>query len=171
MFNALPESDPRWEQMKGGYRILFNPVPALKILQENPASEEAWRDLWENLHHQNDVGEASYAAAVVLIGMRRDGVRFDWNFPGLISLIEMRRGKDKNPPLPPWLEVDYRAAWAGILPMLFEDIAALTTEEPFALRALLAAVALAKGASQLGTFLITIDESEISGYFDGVWPQ
>lgn len=170
MFNVLPENDTRWKQMQGGYRLVFDPMPALQVLRQTPSSEAAWKDLWENLHHQNDVGEASYAAAIALIALRREGVGFDWNFPALISLIEARRGKDGNPGLPLWLEADYFAAWSELLPMLFEDIAALDSPEPFVLRALLSAVAIAKKADRLGTFLFTVDESEIDNYFDGVWP-
>jgi hypothetical protein len=32
------------------------------MLQSNTDSSKAWDELWNELHHQRDVGEASYAA-------------------------------------------------------------------------------------------------------------
>jgi hypothetical protein len=58
----LDLDDKRWEDLKGGYRIRFDPRPLLLKLESGTDSEVVWRELWGGLYHQGDVGEASYAA-------------------------------------------------------------------------------------------------------------
>ena len=55
-------ADDRWPQLRGGYRTPFDPRRLLAELQSNIDSSKAWDELWNELHHQRDVGEASYAA-------------------------------------------------------------------------------------------------------------
>jgi hypothetical protein len=55
-------NDERWIELKGGYRTRFDPRPALSQIRDGVRSDEAWTALWEDLHHQGVVGEASYAA-------------------------------------------------------------------------------------------------------------
>src|SRR5215469_1203330 len=55
-------TDKPWTELIGGYRTAFDPRPALHKLESNVHAKEAWHELWEELHHQGDVGEASYAA-------------------------------------------------------------------------------------------------------------
>jgi len=61
-FKMLSFDDNRWEQLLGGYRTQFDPRAAFSKLESNIQCEDAWDELWEGLHHQGDVGEASYAA-------------------------------------------------------------------------------------------------------------
>jgi hypothetical protein len=51
--------DRRWEKLLGGYRTAFDPRPALQNLESDVHVKDAWHELWEELHHQGDVGEAS----------------------------------------------------------------------------------------------------------------
>lgn len=55
----LKLDDPRWSEMEGGYRIPFDPRPLFGKLQANQDVETVWNELWNELHHQGDVGEAS----------------------------------------------------------------------------------------------------------------
>ncbi len=59
----LPLDDSRWNEDRGGYgRVAIDVVPFLRKLQSVEVTEEDWNILWDDLHHQGDVGEASYGA-------------------------------------------------------------------------------------------------------------
>jgi hypothetical protein len=59
----LGAGDQRWSTLKSGYRMPFDPRPLVSQLEDAQHVEEAWSELWDELHHQGDVGEVSYAAA------------------------------------------------------------------------------------------------------------
>src|SRR5436190_18917394 len=59
--------DKRWEGLKGGYKIAYDPRPALRELESGNPVDPIWDELWEDLHHQDTIGEASYAAVPHLI--------------------------------------------------------------------------------------------------------
>lgn len=52
-------SDPRWNQLECGYRVRYDPRPALAKLQSGVDVAAAWEVLWQELHHQGDVGVVS----------------------------------------------------------------------------------------------------------------
>jgi hypothetical protein len=52
-------TDTIWRELQGGYRI---PYDASKTLVRMERGESVWEELWNELHHQGDVGVASYAA-------------------------------------------------------------------------------------------------------------
>lgn len=165
--SVLDTDDPRWASVKGGYKTPYNPLPALTQLQASPNDEAAWHELWQNLHHQGDVGEASYLAAVALIDMQRQGAGFDWNFYALVSVIEAGRNSRRNPQVPDWLKAPYAKAWEDILPLCLAHLQEGTFKDGFALRAVFAAIALAQGVTNLGKFLVIADSSDIDGYLIG----
>ncbi|MEG0881483.1 MAG: hypothetical protein RSH52_09485, partial [Janthinobacterium sp.] len=60
----LSLDDPLWTTLEGGYRMPYDVAKALKAMQ---AGDDVWHELWEELHHQGDVGVASYAAVPQLV--------------------------------------------------------------------------------------------------------
>jgi hypothetical protein len=54
--------DERWAGLMGGHRMPFDPRSWLARIESNDNAAGAWDALWEELHHQGDVGDASYAA-------------------------------------------------------------------------------------------------------------
>lgn len=135
--------DPRWADLEGGYRFPFDPRPSLRTLQTSPEDPAAWEDLWENLHHQGDVGEASYAALPHLARIAEIGRGLDWNPFALASTIEAARLQDRNPPVPDWLVDEYSA---GIISLLATACRALEgASDETHTRSLIELVALAKG--------------------------
>ena len=157
--------DPKWSQLIGGYNVLYNPIAVLNGLSERPSDKALWDELWLNLHHQGDVGTASYVAAVYLIKLRQTGVAFDWNFYALLATIEIQRHKDSNLVLPEWLVSDYQAAWETIEVFCVEDMS--KAKDAGELRVYLSIMALAKGQLELGDLLITIDDEQIQGFLTG----
>jgi len=47
----LSYEDKKWNELIGGYKTLYNPVPALKTLERDPISQHTWDELWSELHH------------------------------------------------------------------------------------------------------------------------
>jgi hypothetical protein len=65
----LALDDDHWQRMLGGYRVPIDPRPAFAKLRTDVADADAWKWLWNELHHQGDVGEASYAAVPILVSI------------------------------------------------------------------------------------------------------
>lgn len=152
----IPLDDPRWKELAGGYKQPYDASIALSRLE---SGEKVWDELWQELHHQGDVGEASYAAVPQLVRIAKDLPSRDWNFYGLVSVIEVERHRRSNPPLPAWLIEDYRLALHELLEVAIEDLR--RTEDEETVRSIIGAMALSKGHIKLGALLTKVDESEI----------
>jgi hypothetical protein len=164
----LPIDDPKWGELLGGYKVPYDPSDALRQLERG---EDAWGELWEELHQQGDVGEASYATVPHLVRIAKSLARRDWNFYRLVSTIEIERHRKSNPPLPGWLKEDYIEAMRGLLELALGDLRFV--EERDAVRAILGAIALAKGYVKLGAFIGLSDDSEIGEFLRRLdaWPD
>jgi len=148
--------DPKWRDLDGGYRVRYDASVDLKKLE---AGEDVWEVFWNELHHQGDVGEASYAAVPHLVRIAESAPKRDWNLFGLVSIIEVERHRKGNPPVPSWLEADYNESLTKLLSLAFKELA--TSSDLMTIRSALAAVALAKGDLRLGAVLIHLCSSEI----------
>jgi hypothetical protein len=153
----MPLDDPRWAELKGGYKVPYDASAPLRRLE---AGEDVWDELCQELHHQGDVGEASYAALPHLVRIAQALPDRDWNFYGLVSTIEVERHRKSNPPLPSWLAEDYAAAMRDVLDLALGDLRG--SEDPAIVRSILGAVALAKGDLKLGALISHSDDSEIT---------
>src|SRR6266478_1796311 len=99
---GLDLEDPAWSGLCGGYRIPYDPRPALRTLELGEGTEAAWKELWQELYHQGDVGEASYAAVPHLVRIYRGSQSGGWNTYAIVALMELARRAEGNPPLPDW---------------------------------------------------------------------
>jgi hypothetical protein len=153
----LSLTDSRWKQMSGGYRVPYD--ASLPLLQLE-RGEDVWDDLWQNLHHQGDVGEASYAAVPHLVRISRTSPYRSWNCYAIAATIEIERHRKSNPPLPAWLQPDYEVAWRELAALALSDLA--TTTDIYMLHSALSIVAIARGDLKLGGLLCHFDESEIA---------
>lgn len=160
----LGYDDPKWKEMKGGYKVAYDPTPALKKLEAGTEMLAAWDELWNELHHQGDVGDASYAAVPHLVRIQKESHHLDWNLYAFVSTIDTERRAKSNPDLPLWLEPEYHKAMSDIVECGFEDLRKAT--DPITVRAILGAIALAKGVVNLGALISSFDESEIDEYLD-----
>lgn len=153
----LSLDDSRWAELRGGYGDLFDPRSLLLRLRQG---EDVWDDLWENLHHQGDVGIASYAAVPHLIHIASSLSLRDWNLFSLVSTIEIERHRKSNPQLPDWLAEGYWQAWTRLLTLALSDLANHTDKTTT--RSIIGAIAIAKGLLKLGALISYSDDSEIS---------
>ena len=98
----LPLSDKRWKTYKSGYnRVELAVTDWLRKLSCGVFKESHWDYLWDELHHQSDVGEASYAVVPYLATFARVHNRYDWHlfaFPVVVELARM--DMSDNPEIP-----------------------------------------------------------------------
>ena len=142
--------DSRWKQLNGARRTPYDASIPLKKLKDRESPAEIWAELWENLCHQGNVGEASYAAVTQVVDILQFRPR-DWNFYALIAAIELARAEKGNPPVPPWLEEQYQFSLSRVVEFGAKDI--LTVKDALTLRGILAAIAAAKGALKLSKMM------------------
>lgn len=157
----LPLGDPRWSSLEGGNHLPYDASEALGRLERG---EEVWDELWENLHHQGDVGTASYASVPHLVRIAGARTSHDYHFYGLPAIIEVERHHERNPPLPDDLADAYHAAWRDLLELALAD--ARTVDDNQTLRLILGVIALARGDSKAGAMLTLVDESELDYFLD-----
>jgi hypothetical protein len=105
------------------------------------------------------VGEASYASVPYLVRIHRTSSTVDWNTYAIVAVIELARGKGKNPEVPNWLEEDYHRAIRELAEIGVADI--WRTDEPETVRAILGVIAIAKGLRTHGKFLVDYSEDEM----------
>lgn len=157
----LSLDDLKWRELNGGYKTPYDASVALKRMERG---EDVWDELWEELHHQGDVGEASYAAVPHLIRIGKTLPNRDWNLYALVSCIEVERHRKTNPPLPDWLAESYRQAMGEMLDLAASDLR--SSDEQYTVWSILAAIALAKGQLKLGALISLSDESDIEELLD-----
>jgi hypothetical protein len=160
----LSLDDPRWKSLRGGYKVPYDPTGALRQLSAGLNQAAAWAELWQGLHHQGDVGEASYAAVPHLVQIQMNRPELHSNAYALLATIEVERHRASNPPIPDWLLAPYEAAWSSLRTIALRDYANAT--EPLTVRAIVGVLALCKGLREIGTIVSQCDESEIRELFD-----
>jgi len=137
----------------------FDPRPLLSVLETEKDTKDAWHELWENVHHQGDVGEASYAAVPHLVRIYRLRGVVDWNTYAMVAVIELARGQGQNPPVPEWLEEGYNRAIQELAEIGTRDI--VKAKDPEDVRAILSILALSKGARIHAEFLLNYSAEEL----------
>ena len=150
--------DPQWSRLLGGYRIPYDPRKALLALERADEADSAWEELWTELFHQGDVGEASYAAVPHLVRIHAARGVADWNTYALVATIEIARRMGHNPELPASLSDAYQAAWHELVTLGLRDLE--TAEDPALVTSILGVIAIGKGQFSLGQLAIEFDESE-----------
>lgn len=157
----LSLDDPLWSTLEGGYRVPYDASLPLMAIR---AGEDVWQELWEELHHQGDVGAASYAAIPQLVDICTEPAQRGDDFYALIALVEIERHRRDNPPLPEWLEDSYRAAWAQLPQIAARDLQGNLSASMQ--NAIFAVMALARGNIKLGAMLIHMDSSEVNDWLE-----
>jgi len=157
----LSLTDPVWRKLEGGYRILYD---ASKALVQMEGGKSVWDELWNELHHQGDVGVASYAAIPQLVRISEARGRADWNLYAFAATIEIERHRKTNPLLPNWLSSSYQVAWDGLEKLALLDLDGEPDE--LTLRSALSVIALGRGDLKLGALLNYCESAEIANYVE-----
>jgi hypothetical protein len=152
--------DSRWGELEGGYRVPFDPRPLLTKLRTGRRVATSWHSLWEELHHQGDVGLASYAAVPHLVRIHRRYRRANWNTYALVAVIELARTAGKNPKIPKFLQRSYFRSIRELAELGAREI--LKVKDPDTIRAVLSVLAIAKGARTHAKSLISYSDQELA---------
>jgi hypothetical protein len=156
----MSDEDIPWDELKGGYRVPYDPRPALAAVEAGTGS---WKELWEELHHQNDVGEASYAAIPIIARIADSASSASWDPFALAAVIELCRRHDWNPDLPSWLAEDYSAAWDRLFRAAHRLLP--DAQDDATIEALIAVIAIRMELPWLGKMAIDFDEGERRALF------
>lgn len=157
----LTLDDDKWKELHGGYKVPYDASIALRSMQDGI---DVWDELWDELHHQGDVGIASYAAIPELVRIASRAPCRGWNFYSFLATIEVERHRKSNPAVPSWLQADYQNAWAEACSLALTDLN--STDDSETVQAMLSVLALAKGELKLGAMLSRLDTSEIEEWVD-----
>jgi len=128
------------------------------LLERGEANDETWNALCQELFHQGDVGEASYATVPHLVRIHLLRGVPDWNTYSLASIIEDARQTARNPKLPDFLREGYEAAWRTLIEIGLVELA--DAREPLLVSNIIAAISMGKRQFQLGKFAMLFDEDE-----------
>ena len=142
----------------------YDPRPALSMIANGVSVPDAWAELWNELHHQGDVGEASYAAVTALVDLHSDDSSLDWNLFALCTTIEVERHRRGNPALPEWLQDDYQTAWQRLGELALNTLRGNVDSEM--LHSSIAVVAIARGDLKLGAMINWSDSSELEEFLE-----
>ena len=151
--------DIRWSNMTGGYKTPLDPRPLLKRLGTDSDTTAVWQELWNELRHQGDVGDASFAAVPFLVKSHRERGVIDWNTYAIVAIIELARKEGKNPDVPQWIADDYFQAIRKLAEIGTTEILQAETAED--VRAILSIIAIAKGLRIHGRLLVNYSEAEL----------
>ena len=155
----LSLEDGRWSTLEGGYRTPFDPRPLFLKLRSPGDERAAWDELWEELHHQGDVGLASYAAVPHLVRVHQERGVPDWNTYALVATIELARDANRNPRLPKWLADGYDKALSQLAKIGSTEL--FESNNPELVRSVLGILAIVKGARVYGRVLSEFSEDEV----------
>ena len=106
--SLLSLSDPRWVKYRSGYnRTSTNIVEWIEVLLSDKFDDTHWEYLWDELHHQNDVGEAAYAVIPYLAKYAKETKSSNWNIWAFPVVVELARLDIENPVIPKEIEKNY----------------------------------------------------------------
>jgi hypothetical protein len=158
---------PTWQKIKGGYKVSYDVSIPLKLLEasSNKAEMEAiFHELWDELHHQGDVGIASYLALPQLARIARQKNLFDWNILGLCAVIEQERHSDKNPELPEEYLEYYKAGMQDLKSFIISNLT--KDHDGDTLRVAYSALATFSSQIKLGKAIINLDEDVLDEFLE-----
>jgi len=159
----LPLDDPRWAAYRGGYnRAPFDVVSLIRRLQREGTSDQFWELVWGDLHHQGDVGEASYALVPYLVDHQSRQIDLDEQLFHYCVVIDLAQPENNSPPIPPELELSYVLALRKLPVLGAEQLRQGCSES--VIMGVAAATALAAGHRVLARAYLEFGRSDALDY-------
>jgi hypothetical protein len=150
-------NDPRWLTLLGAYRVPYDPRPALGDLEGASDTTAVWQELWNELYHQGDVGDASYAAVPHLVRIYEITRKSAAQTCMLVAMIELARRTGREP-LPAFIAEAYRSAWQRLFQQVIRQLSEIVDHETGS--AMIAIVALEQQQPALANLALRLNESE-----------
>src|SRR5947207_8035744 len=152
----LDLNDPRWPSLQAGYRQAIDIRPLLVRLENAKDPQPVWDELWQELYHQGDIGEASMIAVPHLLRIHRQRGTVDWNTYALAASIELARRSGKNRDVPNWAREAYQASLLALAQLGLQQLPIASDSET--IRSVLAPVATFYGARGQGRLLVDLSD-------------
>lgn len=155
-------NDKRWKTLIGGYQTPYDASVELISLDstDDPTElAEILDRLWDELHHQGDVGTASYYALPHIIKTAITKQQFDWRIIGLPLTIEHQRNSGTNPELPKELTEEYLNAIKNLGDYALSQINSELDNSTYLTA--LSAIVTASGRIQLGKAILELEDKDI----------
>jgi hypothetical protein len=157
--------DRNWGLLEGGYRIPYDvskPLRKLKNTTNANERREIFDELWGNLHHEGNVGLASYLAVPHLVDICIESKSLDWNFIGLCVKIENCRLNGENPELPNQYDDFYFSSLTKFEKYLSGNFKNINDRTAF--RLTLSLLATVNGQPRLGKAIENLDEDTVDEF-------
>lgn len=155
-----------WKELEGGYKIPYDASVPLRELELNSNSNDIgkiWKELWNELHHQGDVGLASYLAIPHIVRICRDKNLFDWNLLGLCSVIDQQRRLFGNPSLPDRYLDYYTKGLRNLQEYIIVKLQEELDDQTHSLA--LSALATISGNAKMGKAILELSSKEVLDEF------
>jgi hypothetical protein len=163
----MPLDDSRWANYHGGYnRVPYDVVPLIHRLNSEGTSESFWEIVWNELHHQGDVGEASYALVPYLVDYQSRQRQIDAQLFHFCVVVDLAQPENGNPPIPSEIELSYALAIRN-LPIIGVELLWLGCAEE-ALMGVVAAAALAAGHRVLARAYVELGRADALEYLSNL---
>lgn len=123
-----------WKNLRGGYKNIYDvsvPLKKLEAAINQDELDEIWAELWQELHHQGDVGIASYLAVPQLVRIAVAKNIYDWNLFQLCTIIEQQRHLGDNPQLPEEYQAYYNDGLQNLKNFIIANIGTQKDELTF----------------------------------------
>lgn len=153
-----------WGELRGGYGQVVDPRPIVARLAAPDTRELGWELVWNDLHHQGDVGGASYAAVVLMARLASSGVDLGWQFLAFVATVERCRFGKGNEEMPDWLASAYSDAWRTAFESAVRVLEA--GSDDLAMRCALSVLAMATRQYKLGVLLLEMDVHEVDDWLE-----
>jgi hypothetical protein len=158
---------------RGGYKqITYDVIPLIHQLLREGTSHSLWKRIWADLHHQGDVGEATYAFVPYLVEYQGRQRELDEQIFQFCVVVDLALPEGSNPPIPPELELPYAIALRK-LPAIGTDLMRRGCSQEV-LMGIAAATALAAGNRVLARAYLEFGRAaalsflrELNGYEPG----
>jgi len=160
--------DNRWKELHGGYKIPYDasiPLTNLERTNKPEVINEVFKELWNELHHQGDVGVASYLAVPHLVRIAIDRDLCDSNLLSICATIEQQRHLGDNPDLPAEFLEYYNTGLSNLKEFVIKKLNSKLARTTFIVA--LSTVATCNGNYKLGKTILEMEDEEMLDKFLG----
>ena len=151
-----------WQDIEGGYKASYDASIPLRQLEETNDPEtinKIFEELWDELHHQGEVGLASYLALPQLVRIGKLKGLFNWNLLGLCCVIEQQRHLGENPILPIEFQDYYNQGLKELRQFVLDNLDRELDDTTYTYA--LSILATCNGQIKLGKAIMELEDNDI----------